>query len=189
MYPLGLHITYEQPFTLITDNGTWTQLWLVTDYYENGSLFDYISRFVVTPAQMIKMALSVATGLSHLHMPIIGTQGKPAIAHRDLKSKNILVKKDLTLAIADLGLCVRHIADTDTVDIPVNSKVGTKRYSAPEVLDESLNADHFDSWKRADVYSLGLVFWELGRRCNVGGIYEDYQLPYYDVINQNVKAM
>jgi uncharacterized membrane-anchored protein YitT (DUF2179 family) len=40
---------------------------------------------------MVTMALSVATGLSHLHMPIVGTQGKPAIAHRDLKSKNILV--------------------------------------------------------------------------------------------------
>ena len=49
--------------------------------------------------------------------------GKPAIAHRDLKSKNILVKKDLTCAIADLGLCVRHNAETDSVDIPNNSKV------------------------------------------------------------------
>ena len=61
------------------------------------------------------------------------------------------------LAIADLGLCVRHLADTDTVDIPVNNKVGTKRYLAPELLDESLNVNHFDSWKRADIYSLGLV--------------------------------
>jgi len=42
-------------------------------------------------------------------------QGKPAIAHRDLKSKNILVKRDLTCAIADLGLCVRHIPETDQV--------------------------------------------------------------------------
>ena len=49
--------------------------------------------------------------------------GKPAIAHRDLKSKNILVKKDLTCAIADLGLCVRHKAERDSVDIPNNSKV------------------------------------------------------------------
>ena len=49
--------------------------------------------------------------------------GKPAIAHRDLKSKNILVKKDLTCAIADLGLCVRHQAETDSVDIPNNTKV------------------------------------------------------------------
>ena len=38
--------------------------------------------------------------------------GKPAIAHRDLKSKNILVKKDLSCAIADLGLSVRHDVDT-----------------------------------------------------------------------------
>jgi serine/threonine protein kinase len=37
------------------------------------------------------MALSIATGLAHLHEEIVGTQGKPAIAHRDLKSKNILV--------------------------------------------------------------------------------------------------
>jgi hypothetical protein len=45
------------------------------------------------------MALSIATGLNHLHMPIVGTQGKPAIAHRDLKTKNILVKKDLVTSI------------------------------------------------------------------------------------------
>ena len=65
--------------------------------------------------QLITMALSISTGLAHLHMPIVGTQGKPAIAHRDLKSKNILVKRDLTCAIGDLGLCVKHIAETDQV--------------------------------------------------------------------------
>lgn len=42
---------------------------------------------------MLQMCLSVSTGLSHLHMEIVGTHGKPAIAHRDLKSKNILVKQ------------------------------------------------------------------------------------------------
>ena len=56
---------------------------------------------------MIEMAWSIATGLTHLHLEISGTQGKPAIAHRDLKSRNILVKKDLTCVIADLGLCVK----------------------------------------------------------------------------------
>ena len=34
---------------------------------------------------------------------------KPPIAHRDLKSKNILVKNDLTCCIADLGLAVRFM--------------------------------------------------------------------------------
>lgn len=53
--------------------------------------------------------------------------GKPGIAHRDLKSKNILVKKNLTCAIADLGLAVRHESVTDTIDIAPNQRVGTKR--------------------------------------------------------------
>ncbi|XP_063239459.1 TGF-beta receptor type-1 isoform X3 [Bacillus rossius redtenbacheri] len=166
------------------DNGTWTQLWLVTDYHENGSLFDYLSRSTVEIAGMIRMALSIATGLAHLHMEIVGTQGqcKPAIAHRDLKSKNILVKLNGTCAIGDLGLAVRHDVATDTVDIPLNNRVGTKRYMAPEVLEEAININHFDSFKRADVYALGLIFWEIARRCNVGGIHDEYQLPFYDMV-------
>ena len=59
--------------------------------------------------------------------------GKPAIAHRDLKSKNILVKKDLTCAIADLGLCVRHNPETDSVDIPNNSKVIKQFLNIPKL--------------------------------------------------------
>ena len=54
--------------------------------------------------------------------------GKPGIAHRDLKSKNILVKKNGMCAIADLGLAVRHESITDTIDIAPNQRVGTKRY-------------------------------------------------------------
>lgn len=42
--------------------------------------------------------------------------------------------------------------------------------------------NHFDSFKRADVYALGLIFWEIASRCNVGGIYDDYQLPYFDLV-------
>ena len=133
------------------DEVTWTQLWLVTDYHEHGSLFDYLSKHSIPPAQCLAMARSIATGLTHLHLEISGTQGKPAIAHRDLKSRNILVKRDLTCVIADLGLCVK-LTDQEEVDIPFNNKVGTKRYMAPELLDETINEKHFDSWKRADVY-------------------------------------
>lgn len=67
-----------------------------------------------------------------MHLNVYFT-GKPAIAHRDLKSKNILVKLNGTCAIGDLGLAVRHDVATDTVDIPLNNRVGTKRYMAPEV--------------------------------------------------------
>ncbi|XP_063071399.1 activin receptor type-1B [Engraulis encrasicolus] len=164
------------------DNGTWTQLWLVSDYHEHGSLFDYLNRYSVTIEGMIKLALSAASGLAHLHMEILGTQGKSGIAHRDLKSKNILVKKNGMCAIADLGLAVRHESITDTIDIAPNQRVGTKRYMAPEVLDETINMRHFDSFKCADIYALGLVYWEIARRCNTGGIHEEYQLPYYDLV-------
>ncbi|KAM9284573.1 activin receptor type-1C isoform 2-T2 [Cariama cristata] len=164
------------------DNGTWTQLWLVSEYHEQGSLFDYLNRGTVTVEGMVKLALSVASGLAHLHMEIVGTQGKPAIAHRDLKSKNILVKRNESCAIADLGLAVKHDSVLNTIDIPQNPRVGTRRYMAPEILDDVMNMNVFESFKRADIYSLGLVYWEIARRCSVGGITEEYQLPYYDVV-------
>uniref|UniRef100_A0A8C4N7W8 receptor protein serine/threonine kinase n=1 Tax=Eptatretus burgeri TaxID=7764 RepID=A0A8C4N7W8_EPTBU len=148
-------------------NGIWTQLWLVSDYHELGSLFNYLCCFTFSMEGLIRAALSITSGLAHLHMEIIGTQGKPAIAHRDLKSKNILVKKNGTCCIADLGLAVRHNSVSDTIDIAPNSRVGTKRYMAPE---------------RADIYCLGLVFWEMTRRCSYGGMQEEYQLPYYDMV-------
>ncbi|XP_071484644.1 TGF-beta receptor type-1-like [Diadema antillarum] len=161
------------------DNGTWTQLILVSEYHENGSLFDYLNAHSIDVPAMLRMALSIATGLAHLHMEIMGMQGKPAIAHRDIKSKNILVKRNGQCAIADLGLAVRHDSATDTVDIFPNNRIGTKRYMAPEVLDETINMNHFDSFKRADVYSFGLVLWEIGRRCSIFGIYEEFALPYH----------
>ncbi len=108
------------------DEGYWTELWLVTEFHRHGSLFDYLQSHSLTPEQAVTMGLSVATGLAHLHMEIVGTRGKPGIAHRDLKSKNILVKRDLTCALADLGLCVRHDSATGQVDLPASGKVGTK---------------------------------------------------------------
>lgn len=51
-----------------------------------------------------------------------------------------------------------------------------------QVLEETINMNHFDSFKRADVYALGLILWEIARRCNVGGIHDEYQLPFYDLV-------
>lgn len=40
---------------------------------------------------------------------------------------------------------------------------------APEMLDDTMNVNIFESFKRADIYSVGLVYWEIARRCSVGG--------------------
>ena len=106
----------------------------------------------------MKICLDIATGLTHLHLEIQGTQGKPAIAHRDLKSKNILVSGEagaMTCAIGDLGLAVRHNSGSNSLDMPLNCKVGTKRYLAPEVLDGSIKEPDFESFKQGDIYALG----------------------------------
>ncbi|XP_041937015.1 bone morphogenetic protein receptor, type IBb [Alosa pseudoharengus] len=166
----------------IKGTGSWTQLYLITDYHENGSLYDYLKSTTLDTKALLRLAYSSVSGLCHLHTEIFGTQGKPAIAHRDLKSKNILVKKNGTCCIADLGLAVKFISDTNEVDIPPNTRVGTKRYMAPEVLDESLNRNHFQSYIMADMYSFGLILWEMVRRCVSGGIVEEYQLPYHDLV-------
>ena len=84
---------------------------------------------------------------------------KPAIAHRDIKTKNILVKQDGTCCIADFGLAVR--SDKKLPD-PIK---GTKRYMAPEILSKTINRNDFQSFIKVDIYSFGLVLWETARRC------------------------
>uniref|UniRef100_A0A8C4YT57 Serine/threonine-protein kinase receptor n=1 Tax=Gopherus evgoodei TaxID=1825980 RepID=A0A8C4YT57_9SAUR len=165
--------------------GTLTELYLITDYHEHGSLYDYLTSTPLDPKAMLNLAYSSASGLCHLHMEIFGTQVKPAIAHRDLKSKNILVKKDGTCCIADLGLAVKWFSDKNGVDAAPKKLVGTKRYMAPEVLDKRLNRNHFQSYLMADMYSFGLILWEVARRCVSEGIVDKYQLPYHDLLPTN----
>ena len=88
-------------------------------------------------------------------------------------------KEKLTKLLAiilslELSLLFLRLLDTGQVDIPYNNKVGTKRYMAPELLNETIDEAMFDSWKMADVYSLGLVYWELARRCSYRGDGSDH---------------
>lgn len=169
----------------IKGTGSWTQLLLIMDYHEYGSLYDFLQQHELDMNSTLKMAHSIVSGVTHLHTEIHGTQGKPAIAHRDIKSKNVLVKKNGSCCIADLGLAVRLMSGTNEVDVARNTRQGTKRYMAPEVLDETIVQNHFEAFKQSDIYSLSLVLWELARRCNVSGLVEDYQVPYYDAVGHD----
>ncbi|XP_060599365.1 bone morphogenetic protein receptor type-1B-like [Ruditapes philippinarum] len=108
--------------------------------------------------------------------------GKPAIAHRDMKTKNILVKKDGSCCIADLGLAVKYVSETSEVDVAPNTRQGTKRYMPPEVLDESINRFSFDAYKQGDMYSLGLCLWEIAKRTEIGGAVDEQTIPYQDLV-------
>lgn len=78
-----------------------------TDYLlilsiEMESLNEYLKNHTYDLGGLSKMSLGVAKGLAHLHTDL----GKPCIAHRDLNTRNILVRNDLTCCICDLGLAV-----------------------------------------------------------------------------------
>lgn len=160
----------------------YTQLWLVTHFYESGSLYDYLKYTPLTHHQMVTICLSITNGLDHLHTNIFGTEQKPGIAHRDIKSKNILVGLRDSCVIADFGLAVTNTQLTKKQNLNSNPRVGTKRYMSPEVLDESINMECFEAFQRADIYSLALVFWEVCRRTLTSGLADEYMIPFQDIV-------
>lgn len=146
-----------------------TCMWLITHYHMHGALYDYLNIHTLDAYNMCQLAYSAICGLTHLHTSISGLQGKPGIAHRDVKSKNILVKKNGQCCISDLGLAVLHRTDINQLDICQNRRVGTKRYMAPELLDETMCKTNFDAFRHVDMYCFGLVLWEIARRMIVNG--------------------
>ena len=111
------------------------------------------------------MVLSLAAGMDYLHTEIRSSVAKPSIAHRDLKSKNILIKTTVQgsqCCLADFGLASRSDYFASMPDkAGFHFQVGTRRYMAPEILDSSINLGTFESLRRADMYMMGLVMWEV----------------------------
>ena len=140
-----------------------------------GCLQDWLIENTTNFATFCKMASSVARGVSHLHTEIKkGDVTKMCICHRDINSRNILVKADLTCCLCDLGFAMKTygsryeycgemvLAETKSIN-----EVGTLRYMAPEILEGAVNLrDCETSLKQIDVYSLGLCMWELCVRCS-----------------------
>lgn len=165
------------------------QRMLITHYHELGSLQDYLQAHVLTPAKTFELAHSLAAGLAHLHTEIFGSSGKPAIAHGDICSKNVLVKRDGRCAIADFGLAVKYLSDLDDIQAAKNTRQPSVRYMPPESLNRTLVADKFESYKAADMYATGLVLWEMARCCATPAkgaakktVCDDYAVPYHDVV-------
>ena len=94
-----------------------TEYWLVTDYHEYGSLMDFLRVRTVDLDHLCTMTESIAMGLAHLHSTFTRDgKYKPAIVHRDFKSKNVLVKNDLTCAISDFGLALKFVSGEGPVE-------------------------------------------------------------------------
>jgi activin receptor type-2B len=78
-----------------------------------GSLTDFLRENTVDHTELLKIISTMAQGLSFLHEDLSPKAGqksfppKPSVAHRDFKSKNVLLRSDLSAVISDFGLAVK----------------------------------------------------------------------------------
>ncbi|XP_025900888.1 anti-Muellerian hormone type-2 receptor [Nothoprocta perdicaria] len=138
---------------------------LLLQLYPAGSLRRFLRQHVGTWAGSLRLALSLARGLAFLHQEL-WRDGlyKPSVAHRDLSSRNVLVRDDGSCAIGDFGLALA-LRSGARPDAPIR-KAGTQRYLAPEILDESLDLRAWGrALRQADIYALALLLWEILSRC------------------------
>ncbi|XP_071073582.1 dual specificity testis-specific protein kinase 2 isoform X2 [Dasypus novemcinctus] len=146
------------------------QLHALTEYINSGNLEQLLDSNLHLPWTVrVKLAYDIAVGLSYLHFK--------GIFHRDLTSKNCLIKKDengYSAVVADFGLAEK-IPDISKENEKL-AVVGSPFWMAPEVLrDEPYN-------EKADVFSYGIILCEIIARIQADPDYlprtENFGLDY-----------
>lgn len=118
-------------------------LCIVFEYMRGGSVYDFIRKSgPLRISAILRIAAEVCRGMDYLH--------KRKIVHRDLKAANLLLDEHGTVKIADFG--VARVMDGAGV---MTAETGTYRWMAPEVIE------HRPYSEKADVFSFGVVLWEL----------------------------
>lgn len=126
---------------------------IVTEFCEQGSLFDVIRRArrckklakKFTWKQKLKMALGAAKGMQYLH------DRDPVVLHADLKSPNLLVDSNWEVKVADFGTSRYVDPELNTENMSAENPC----WLAPEILECMPNT------KASDVYPMGIIMWEL----------------------------
>ena len=134
----------------------------VHDFGESGGLYYFAMEFVdganlremirtgkMRPEEALAVVPKICDALQFAH--------EEGVVHRDVKPENILIDKRGRVKIADFGLAklLRRELTDHTLTMS-GMTLGTPRYMAPEQLDKPETVDH-----RADIYSLGVVFYEM----------------------------
>ncbi|KAG2291023.1 hypothetical protein Bca4012_006966 [Brassica carinata] len=119
-------------------------LCIVTEFMPGGSVYDYLhkQKGVFKLPALLKVAIDICKGMNYLH--------QNNIIHRDLKAANLLMDEHEVVKVADFGVA-RVKAQTGVM----TAETGTYRWMAPEVIEHK-PYDH-----KADVFSYGIVLWEL----------------------------
>ena len=124
------------------DNG---QHYIVMEYVKGYTLKQLIQRRgAIPPREAVWMTKQLAGSLMEAH--------KNGLIHRDIKSQNVLIKDDGTIKLADFGIAILNNSMQLTSK---DSVLGSVHYLAPEL------AKGEPASMQSDIYSLGIVFYEL----------------------------
>ncbi|XP_052196394.1 serine/threonine-protein kinase STY8-like [Diospyros lotus] len=119
-------------------------LCILTEFMSRGSVYNFLhkQRGVFKLPALLKVALDISKGMNYLH--------QNNIIHRDLKTANLLMDENEVVKVADFG--VSRVQAQSGV---MTAETGTYRWMAPEVIG------HKPYGHKADVFSFGIVLWEL----------------------------
>jgi TM2 domain-containing membrane protein YozV len=125
------------------------RFYLVMEFVDGLTLRQVMQAGKILPEQALELVPKICEALQYAH-----GQG---IVHRDIKPENILLDKQGRLKIADFGIA--KIAGVEGKGLSLTGArdvMGTPVYMAPEQVEKPQTVDH-----RADIYSLGVVFYEM----------------------------
>jgi serine/threonine protein kinase len=127
----------------LEDHGQW---FLIVDYLERGSLADLLARGEkVERRRALAWARQALAGLGEAH--------RNGIVHRDVKPANLLLGTNDEIVVADFGIARASSGPGLT---STGIAIGTPHYMSPEQIVTPQQVDG-----RADIYSLGVVLYEL----------------------------
>jgi predicted Ser/Thr protein kinase len=123
--------------------------YLVMEFVDGANLREVERLGELTPEQALAIVPQICEALQFAH--------NEGIVHRDIKPENLLLDKRGRVKITDFGIAKMVGAGAGQQNLTgAKDVVGTPHYMAPEQVEKPLSVDH-----RADIYSLGVVFYEM----------------------------